>query len=87
MREADGSWLVVGSNFGKEHHPGWTSNLLAHPSATIAYRGDTVTVDAVLLDGAERAAVWPGLLASWPVYDHYEDVSGRSLRLFRLTAR
>ena len=33
-REAAGSWLVVGSNFGKEHHPAWTANLLANPEAT-----------------------------------------------------
>jgi deazaflavin-dependent oxidoreductase (nitroreductase family) len=87
LREADGSWLVVGSNFGKERHPAWTANLLAEPSATVDYRGETVTVDAALLDGAERDAAWRALRVSWPVYDHYEDVSGRSLRVFRLTPR
>ena len=44
-REATGSWLVVGSNFGKEHHPAWTANLLANPEATVGYRGTEVAGD------------------------------------------
>ena len=28
-------FMVVGSNFGQHHHPGWTANLLAHPDAFI----------------------------------------------------
>ena len=27
----DGSWYVVGSNFGRENHPAWTANLIANP--------------------------------------------------------
>lgn len=31
--------LVLGSNFGQPHHPSWSSNLLAHPQATVTIRG------------------------------------------------
>jgi hypothetical protein len=31
-----------------------------------------------------RTAVWAHLLAVWPVYADYEELSGRSLRVFRL---
>ena len=86
-REASGSWLVVGSNFGKEHHPAWTANLLADPQATVGYRGSVTPVTAALLEGAERDGAWSDLRRAWPLYDRYEDRAGRSLRVFRLTPR
>lgn len=82
--DGDG-WLVVGSNFGKPHHPAWTANLLADPAATVAYKGRTTQVRAELLSPEEKATVWPRLLAVWPAYDDYVEASGRDLRVFRLT--
>ncbi|MEU7205538.1 nitroreductase/quinone reductase family protein [Streptomyces sp. NPDC045470] len=35
---ADGSWLVVPTNFGRDHHPAWSTNLLHHPHATLTWR-------------------------------------------------
>jgi deazaflavin-dependent oxidoreductase (nitroreductase family) len=84
-RESTGSWLVVGSNFGKEHHPAWTANLLANPAATVGYRGTVVRVTASLLEGEERDRAWSTLERVWPIYDRYEHRAGRSLRVFRLT--
>lgn len=77
-------WYVVGSNFGKPNHPAWTSNLLADPQATVAYRRGTYPVRATLLDDEATAAVWPRLVAVWPAFDDYVEASGRSLRVFRL---
>ena len=28
----DGTWVIVGSNFAREHHPAWTTNLIATPT-------------------------------------------------------
>jgi deazaflavin-dependent oxidoreductase (nitroreductase family) len=84
LPEEDGSFLVVGSNFGRERHPAWTANLRAHPDATVTYRGRTIPVTASRLDSEEKAAVWPRLTAVWPNYDRYTQVSGRDLRVFRL---
>lgn len=84
LPEPDGSWLVVGSNFGQPRHPAWTANLLAHPDATVVAQGRTHAVRAYLLTGAERAAVWPRLTEVWPTYDVYAARSGRELRVFRL---
>lgn len=79
------TWYVVGSNFGQEHHPAWTGNLLAEPRATVAYGKDgAVPVRAELLSEDEKAEVWPRLVAVWPAYDDYVESSGRSLRVFRL---
>jgi deazaflavin-dependent oxidoreductase (nitroreductase family) len=84
LPEDDGSFLVVGSNFGRERHPAWTANLKAHPSATVTFRGRTTPVTASLLDAEEKAVVWPRLTRVWPNYDRYTEVSGRDLRVFRL---
>jgi deazaflavin-dependent oxidoreductase (nitroreductase family) len=84
-REATGSWLVVGSNFGKEHHPAWTANLLANPEAAVGYHGTEVAVTARLLADEERDQAWADLRRVWPLYDRYEVRAGRSLRVFRLT--
>ncbi|MEU7152994.1 nitroreductase/quinone reductase family protein [Streptomyces sp. NPDC045456] len=35
---ADGSWLVVPTNFGRDRHPAWSTNLLHHPHATLTWR-------------------------------------------------
>lgn len=76
--------LVVGSNFGRPEHPAWSHNLLAADAATINVRGRETTVRPVLLEGAEREAVWSLLLRAWPVYHEYEREAGRTLRVFRL---
>jgi deazaflavin-dependent oxidoreductase (nitroreductase family) len=85
LPEPDGGWVVVGSNFGRELHPAWTGNLLRHPEAEVSFRGRATPVTARLLEGAERAEVWPRLLEIWPVYDTYAERAGRELRVFRLT--
>lgn len=80
----DGAFYVVGSNFGKPHHPAWSWNLLAHPEAEVAYRGEEFAVRAELLEPDQKAAVWPELIAKWPLFDLYVQRSGRDLRVYRL---
>jgi len=78
------SLVVVASNFGKPHHPAWSTNLLHHPQATVTYRRQTFPVVAHMLTQDEKAAMWPKLTAMWPVYDRYVERSKRDLRVFRL---
>ncbi|MDN3352348.1 nitroreductase/quinone reductase family protein [Actinomadura sp. DC4] len=85
MPEADGAFVVVGSNFGRDHHPAWTANLMAEPKAEVAYQGRRIAVIAELLEGEERARVWPELIRVWSVYDTYVARADRKLRVFRLT--
>lgn len=83
----DGSFLVVGSNFGREKHPAWTANLIKTPEATISYRGKDIPVTAHQLTDEEKAEQWPLLTTMWPTFDRYVERSGRNLRVFRLTPR
>lgn len=85
LPEADGSWIVVGSNFGREKHPAWTGNLLKEPKAQVSFGGKVTPVAARLVsDEAERTELWPRLMQNWPNYDIYAERSGRELRIFRL---
>jgi deazaflavin-dependent oxidoreductase (nitroreductase family) len=84
LPEPDGSLLVVASNFGRPSDPAWSANLLAHPAASVVFRGSSFPVRAQLLDAAQKAQVWPRLLSAWPTYAQYAQMSGRDLPVFRL---
>ena len=83
----DGTWFIVGSNFGLEKHPAWSSNLIANPDAEIHYRRQLVPVRATLLQEAEAEAMWPELEEQWPHYRDYEKTARRDIRIFRLVRR
>jgi deazaflavin-dependent oxidoreductase (nitroreductase family) len=85
MPEDDGSFVIVGSNFGRDGHPAWTGNLLRQAKAEVSYRGRSIPVTAELLEGPDRDEVWPRLIQIWSVYDTYVARAGRKLRVFRLT--
>ena len=75
---------VVGSNYGREHHPAWTGNLITTPRARASFEGRDYDIDAHLLTPDEKAETWPRLVAAWPAWDTYVERSGRDLRVFRL---
>ena len=83
--QPDGTWFIVGSNFGLEHHPAWTANLIANPDAEIHYRRELIAVRAALLDPEQREEAWPILEEQWPGYRQYEKTARRDIRIFRLT--
>lgn len=85
LRDGD-SLLVLGSNFGQQHHPAWTLNLLANPEATVAINGTEIPVTAALVTGPERDAGLARFLA-YPMYQAYRTRTDRELRLFALTPR
>ncbi|MET9437899.1 nitroreductase family deazaflavin-dependent oxidoreductase [Streptomyces sp. NPDC006551] len=87
MHEPGGTWLLIGSNFGREGHPAWTGNLLKHPEAEVSWRGEKIPVRAELLAGEEREAAWRAVLGFWPPYATYQARVEREIRLFRLTRR
>ncbi|MFF4271009.1 nitroreductase/quinone reductase family protein [Streptomyces sp. NPDC001536] len=85
--EGGRSWILIGSNFGRDGHPAWTANLMARPDVEISWKGADIAVTAQLLAGEERAAVWKTALAFWPPYATYQARIEREIRLFRLTRR
>ncbi len=84
-RAADGTWLVVGSNFGRPPHPAWSTNLLHRPHATVTARGRSWQVDARQLTAREKEQQRDRILLALPFYDTYAARVGRDLRVFCLT--
>ena len=82
-RDGD-AYVVVASNWGQEHHPAWSGNLMAEPKAVVTVDGRAVDVVAELTDAEEKARVWPLVTAVWPAYDTYAERAGRDIRVFLL---
>ncbi len=83
LPDDDGA-LVVASNFGRERHPAWSTNLLVNPEVEVAAGGERWSGRARLLDEAEKAARWLDLIAHMPAWDGYTKVTDRDLRVFAL---
>ena len=58
------NFLVIASNFGRKHNPGWYYNLLRQPQATIQVREQLFPVIAHPAVGAEYDRLWK-IIASW----------------------
>jgi deazaflavin-dependent oxidoreductase (nitroreductase family) len=76
--------VVVASNFGREHHPAWSSNLLAEPRAQVQIRDRERTVVARGATEDEARALWPRLLELYPAWDSYTERTDRDFRVFFL---
>ncbi|MEA2147273.1 MAG: hypothetical protein QOF37_2723 [Thermoleophilaceae bacterium] len=84
----DGDQLVVvASNFGREHHPAWSSNLLADQRATVRIRDREESVAARQATDDEKRALWPRLLELYPAWDAYTERTDRDFRAFFLQPR
>jgi deazaflavin-dependent oxidoreductase (nitroreductase family) len=87
VRDGD-TFVVVGSNWGQQHHPAWVLNLRHYPDATVTVKGRDIPVRARAMTGAERERLWRKLVAAWPAYEDYvRRAAGRDLPVFRLEPR
>ncbi|MEC4840978.1 nitroreductase/quinone reductase family protein [Mycobacteroides chelonae] len=75
---------LVGSNFGQEKHPAWTTNLLADPRAKVTLADQTFDVIATLVQGPERDDYYRRFEAMLEVYSAYKGRTGREIRVFTL---
>ncbi|WP_197383208.1 nitroreductase/quinone reductase family protein [Mycolicibacterium mengxianglii] len=86
MRDGDRLFLL-GSNFGQQHHPAWTENLIADPNAWVTMNGEEIPVVATLLTGAEHDRVFTMFADYIDSYHTYRGRTDRELRSFALTKR
>jgi len=85
LADGEAAAVVVGTNFGTAHHPGWVYNLEADPSALLETERVTERpVRARRADHAEWARYWPQFADMWPAYDTYLDRTTRDVRMFVL---
>jgi deazaflavin-dependent oxidoreductase (nitroreductase family) len=85
--ESGEAWVVVGSNWGRAAHPGWSENLLADPRALVQVGRRREEVEARLATPDEKAELWPLLVELCPVWQSYATRSGRDVRVFVLGRR
>ena len=76
--------VVVGSNWARTRHPGWSENLLANPRCSVTIGRAVHIARAQLLQTGEAESLWPTLEAFCPVWRTYRERSGRELRVFVL---
>jgi deazaflavin-dependent oxidoreductase (nitroreductase family) len=83
LRDGDRFW-VMASNYGQEHHPAWSSNLLADPKAHVDIGRFRAPVRARLATDDEKKEKWDALLELYPAWRSYASWTDRSFRLFCL---
>jgi deazaflavin-dependent oxidoreductase (nitroreductase family) len=93
----DGARIVVASNGGSDHHPGWYLNISADPQVQVQIGRKRMAATAHVAAGEERATLWAlvnrknrGL--AWLVhpgakgrYDVYQRYAGREIPVVVLT--
>ncbi|HET6238286.1 MAG TPA: nitroreductase family deazaflavin-dependent oxidoreductase [Acetobacteraceae bacterium] len=83
---ADGDDLViVASQGGAPQHPGWYFNLVADPAAEVQIGRRIFAAAAQVVNEAEKAALWPRLVAIYPSYEAYQQRTTRPIPVVRLT--
>ena len=84
LRDGD-SLILIASNFGRRHHPGWYHNLRANPRATIVLDGIAREFEAHELSGDERAKGYRRGEEIFPGFTHYVTWAGsREIPVLRL---
>jgi len=84
----DGERLaVVASKGGMDHHPLWYLNLLANPDVDVQIGTGVQPMRAQVADGAERAALWPKLVAMYRDYADYQARTTRQIPVVILAPR
>lgn len=82
------NFLIIGSNWGRPHHPAWSTNLRAAGTALVYLHGETFPMSATELEGRDRARAWERAVEYWPGYRVEEKLAGgREFRIFELRRR
>ena len=77
---ADGNDVVlVASNGGATRHPTWWLNLQANPEAQIQVRETKQRVRAERASAEEKRRLWPSLVAMYPGYKKYQEITNREI--------
>jgi len=71
--------LVIASYGGRDRHPEWYLNLLAHPEATVQIRGSRLGLRARTADAEERRSWWPRVVEAYDEYATYQTRTDREI--------
>jgi len=68
--------VLVASNYGQHHNPGWYFNLKANPRCSVGFRGRRYEMEAYEADGDERERLWELDVSVYPPRNHYARRAG-----------
>jgi deazaflavin-dependent oxidoreductase (nitroreductase family) len=83
----DGRVAVFASFAGRDVHPAWFHNLVAHPDASVEIGEGTRDVRARVATGDERTAIWERQKAEHPGFAGYETKTSREIPVVVLEPR
>lgn len=74
-----GKVVLVASKGGASRHPMWYDNLRANPRVTVAMQGRTRPMLARTASPAEKAELWPAIVATYRGYAGYQEKTERDI--------
>ncbi len=77
--------MVVGSNAGRSHDPGWVHNLRARPEAEVMRGANWTRCTARFASGFEAADLWERLVTHSPGFAGYRQDTDRPFPIAVLT--
>ena len=75
----EGRYLIVESNWGKDKHAAWYSNLLKDPYAKLTVNGKAISVRAHDAQGDEHIRLWDYVTKKHPPYLNYQKMTSRHI--------
>jgi len=77
--QLDESFVLVASRGGDPRNPDWLHNLEADPAVEVEIDGRTRPMRARVADAAERAELWPRIVADHANYGSYQAKTEREI--------
>jgi deazaflavin-dependent oxidoreductase (nitroreductase family) len=71
--------VLVASKGGDDRHPDWYRNLQSHPDAELVIHGERHKIKARTADAAEKAELWPKIVAAYKGYAGYQQRTDRDI--------
>ena len=79
--------VLIASKGGHPRHPAWFHNLNANPDTVVQIGAERRPVRARVAGPAERARLWPKVVAAYAGYQAYQDRTSREIPLVILERR
>ena len=71
--------VLVASKGGDDRNPDWYQNLQSHPDAELVINGERRAVRARTASAAEKAELWPKIVAAYDGYADYQQRTNRDI--------
>ena len=73
------NYLLVASNWGKDHHPAWYHNLMSQSAADIQVKARKLRVSARQATAEEYDRLWNYVTSRNPIYVRYQQQTRRKI--------